>query len=206
MGGINISDKDLQREDTMLEIREQSVVSSVASVFKHSTNEQVPVIINNSNNTQVFFDNGISKESEILRKASEIMSGANKSIIICTQFSPDSFLINESKKAEARGIEVMIVVSSPTHITETSAKFFDLTERIRAKFKGVTLNNYPNWLHTKLIAVDLDTPDAVILYGTHNFSLKGSKWHNQELSLLSVDPQLIDIFRDYVERIRALLK
>lgn len=203
LGGINLSDKDFLREDSMLKITNPSLLKGMASIFElsRSSDKRPSGIVAETETSQLLFDGNSGESSVILKKVREVALRAKSSVIICTQFAPDMFLVNLLRELEEKNIPNRLIVSDPKYISEGNAWIFDRFDRLRARYLQTPLTLFPGWLHAKVVLVDQYTDSSTAIYGTHNFVGKGSSWKNEELALLSTDPQVIGILQNYVGEI-----
>ncbi|MCR4329046.1 MAG: phosphatidylserine/phosphatidylglycerophosphate/cardiolipin synthase family protein [Candidatus Roizmanbacteria bacterium] len=207
LGGINLSDKDFNREDFMLQIEEPSVVQALADL--HTDTPTIDTKIDCTSNTSLLIDSGTKEKSIILDTACQAISDSEMSITITSQFALDRPLIECLDEAVHKGRQVVVIVSDPSKITETIPWFFD-----RANYwmeRGVQLRiptfEYPNWIHFKVALIDAHTPHQILIAGTHNFSGKGVGWGNEEAAIMTTDDHLITAFdlklSDLLSRSRA---
>lgn len=208
LGGINLSDKDFLREDTMLQISDRRIVQGLIQAFEISITEGYhdSQILARISDTDLLFDGNKRSSSLILSKAEEIALSARESITICTQFAPDSFLISLIDQIDKQNVDVKLIVSQPKFITEQNAALFDLIDRTIARLRGVEMQLFPGWLHAKLMLIDANTTTEKALYGTHNFVEKGSRWGNEELALYTENPFLLKELRAYVAKINKQME
>jgi phosphatidylserine/phosphatidylglycerophosphate/cardiolipin synthase-like enzyme len=208
LGGINLSDKDFQREDCMVQTTNQTFMRSLERAFLSSTSypRHQSAVLGRVKKDEILFDGNYGSSSVILDKVEEMVSTAEQSITICTQFAPDSFLHHLLRRAEKKNLSYQLIVSDPSHITERNAWIFDRFDRIKARLGGIKMTLFPGWLHTKLVAVDIEGRKKKAIFGTHNFVAKGSKWKNEELALYTEDPFLLSLLYKYLYQLRAKIQ
>jgi phosphatidylserine/phosphatidylglycerophosphate/cardiolipin synthase-like enzyme len=208
LGGVNLSDKDLLREDSMLKIANSQIVAGLEQAFTISseTIHHASGVLAQTAYDQLLFDGGEQSQSLILSRVEEMLLTATQSVTICTQFAPDSFLINLMHILKQTQLNINLIVSDPQFISEDNAWLYDRIDRTRAQFAGTPLTLFPGWLHAKIVAVDMETDQSRALYGTHNFVAKGSKWGNEELALYTENPAVLTLLNAYLEEIRGSVK
>ncbi|HVT01233.1 MAG TPA: phosphatidylserine/phosphatidylglycerophosphate/cardiolipin synthase family protein [Patescibacteria group bacterium] len=202
VGGINLSDKDFSRKDFMIKVIQPEFVLALAQVYQEGRPEDDYSIV--MGNTSLLVDSGRPNKSLILDSALNLISTAKSSVIVTSQFTPDGKLPQRIDQASKKGIQAEVIVSAPNKISEPPAWLFDrinaLTLRMRRHDFSILECN--DWLHVKVILIDEGTTSAKVLVGTHNFSEKGVKWGNQEVSLLSTDSVLIDNISKYIDGLK----
>src|SRR3989344_173006 len=201
LGGINLSDKDFNREDFMIQIKDPNIVEVLANLYTETPS--IDTKIECTDETSLLIDSGTKRQSIILNAVRQAVDNSRASIMITSQFTLDRPIIVSLDKAVSQNKQVVVITSDPSKITETIPWFFDRanywTER-SFQLKIPTFE-YPNWIHFKAALIDVQTPYQVLFAGTHNFSGKGVNWGNEEAAIMTTNDNLVSAFNTLLSRL-----
>lgn len=206
IGGLNLSENDFRREDFMIRITDQRIVTPLAEQFQ-SINDERPTEDYErrcTEDTVLLVDAGIRGSSIILDRAIATTREAQHSLAVVNQITPDGYM-REALTEASEEKDVEVVISAHDQITERAAKLFDLANRREWKRKrtNVPILYFPNWVHVKMLLKDREFPDlAEVIVGSNNFLRGGVRWGTEEIALQSTNPILLANLTRYYEDIK----
>ena len=171
-----------------------------------------------SSDTWLFVDSGIPEKSIILRKADELVAGAQKSVQAATLLYPDGKFANslqgkynQWKEEEMQSKEFDVVTSQfypdfPLLTVEGTFYLVDKRARLQAKknhFTFPVLADNTRWSHSKCLITD----NKWLFIGSHNYASSGVKAGTREWQILTSNPEIVQaaqrMFRDYKAQVLA---
>ncbi|HVT01234.1 MAG TPA: phosphatidylserine/phosphatidylglycerophosphate/cardiolipin synthase family protein [Patescibacteria group bacterium] len=197
IGGINIFDEAFHNIDIMVRFTDSDIVNSLLKIYgaKNYSHEY-----NINDKYSLYIDSGQVGKSIIYDNAIKAVRSANKKIVFISQFVPDGHLLNNLICATKRNIEVTVITSS-----REDRKFNRYPEKFTYHFFKRRLSKHPNIrfihlnnrVHAKLLLVD----DSVAFVGSHNFTFMGILMGTEEITVKTIDPDLIKQLKLFIDKI-----
>jgi phosphatidylserine/phosphatidylglycerophosphate/cardiolipin synthase-like enzyme len=167
--------------------------------------------------TTLFVDAGITRQSLIFQEALRIIDEAREWLVITCQFLPSGVTGQHLAQAQARGVKVFSIYNHPLkHDKVTLSAHYLIREREKLRypktlFEGELPKNHQR-LHAKLIATEQGA-----MIGSHNYVMTGVRLGTAEIALFHRDaafarkaismllPQLA-INEDYSRKLSSISK
>ncbi len=175
LGGINISDHNFAWRDFMIRTVDPAIVDALTEDFARTERGD-----RRSVNTTVLTNR------EIEPAFTEVINGANRSLVLASPYSIDVGIVKLLGQARAPAKTVITA-------RENNYRWLRLVEPYiwsRLTRAGVALRTYPDFFHARFLLADDDT----LLVGSSNFSRHSFRC-NQEICLLITAPEFIDGFK-----------
>ncbi len=146
----------------------------------------------------VIVENGASdRRSEIIDQAVALVEGAQKRVVVASQFLPDGRLFNALIEAAKRNVEVVIISNDPEHIwgriyrqsARLSRRRFDLAVKWHdyhhrkngTNAFNLKIHELNSRVHLKMVMVD----DETVVFGSENFIRFGELLETSEFSVIT---------------------
>ncbi len=182
-GGVNLLDASLRSLDVMLEFDEPVIVKAVLTAFA-GIDQYRPTddyVVELDDDAIFVVDAGRRNHSRIYDETLEMVSHAQREIMLISQFVPEGKLRNMLKKKAQDGVKVSFLTSPLDDRKYRTLPYRPVYLQFTAEMKNIAHFEYlhlPEHVHAKVIVVD----GSEVLVGSHNLVETGIKLGTQEVA------------------------
>jgi cardiolipin synthase A/B len=121
-----------------------------------------------------------------------MINGAHRSIAVESEELSSEPVVAALVAAAHRGLQVSVAMTYDRDWTASLARIAGAGGRVSLMY-----GESPRYIHAKLLAIDVGTPQARAFVGSENIS-DSSLWHDRELGVVLVAPALVDRVADVI--------